>query len=69
MSRSVYDTILSAVSSARRAGLDSADQRMAARVVLLANDTDLSPGIAQLLVDQIYLDICPPDGSAARVLP
>ena len=66
MSRSVYDSIRSAVSAARRVGLDSADQRMAARVVLLANDSELSQDLARLLVEQIYRDIFPSEASAAH---
>lgn len=59
MPRSVIDIITSAVSAARMAGLDSADERVAARAVLLANDASLTPDIARMLVDQHYFDLFP----------
>ncbi|MBI3444436.1 MAG: hypothetical protein HY055_03525 [Magnetospirillum sp.] len=67
MARSVYETIFSAVSAARRAGLDCADQRMAARVVLLANNSELSPDIARTLVDKLYPDIFLSDGRSPQL--
>lgn len=54
MSGSLIDIIGGAIAAARQEGLDSCEQRYAARAVLLARDPSLTPGIARILVDQLY---------------
>lgn len=67
MIRSVHDIITSAVSAARMAGLDSVDERVAARVVLLANDEALTPDTARMLVDQHFSELSRTDGLPTSV--
>lgn len=54
MNGSLIEIIGSAIAAARRVGLDCAEERDAARAVLLARDSSLSPGVARILVDQLY---------------
>ena len=54
MNGSLIGIIGSAIAAARRAGLDCAEERDAARAVLLARDSSLSPGVARILVDELY---------------
>lgn len=54
MSGSLIEIIGSAIVAARRVGLDCAEERDAARAVLLARDSSLTPGVARILVDQLY---------------
>lgn len=54
MSGSLIEIIGSAIVAARRLGLDCAEERDTARAVLLARDASLSPGVARVLVDELY---------------
>jgi hypothetical protein len=54
MNGSLIEIIGSAIAAARRLGLDCAEERDAARAVLMARDSSLSPGVARILVDQLY---------------
>jgi hypothetical protein len=54
MSSSLIDIIAGAIAAARTAGLDAGEARDTARAVLLARDESLSPGVARILVDQLY---------------
>jgi len=54
MNGSLIEIIGSAIAAARRMGLDCAEERDAARAVLLARDSSLTPGVARILVDQLY---------------
>lgn len=54
MNGSLIEIIGSAVAAARRMGLDCTEERDAARAVLLARDSSLSPGVARILVEQLY---------------
>lgn len=54
MNGSLIGIIGSAIAAARRLGLDCAEERDAARAVLLARDSSLTPGVARILVDELY---------------
>ncbi|WP_068436692.1 hypothetical protein [Magnetospirillum sp. XM-1] len=54
MSGSLIEIIGGAIAAARRLGLDCAEERDAARAVLLARDSSLTPGVARILVDELY---------------
>jgi len=54
MNGSLIEIIGSAIAAARRLGLDCAEERDTARAVLLARDSSLTPGVARVLVDQLY---------------
>lgn len=54
MNGSLIEIIGSAIAAARQVGLDYAEERDAARAVLLARDSSLSPGAARILVEQLY---------------
>lgn len=54
MNGSLIEIIGSAIVAARRVGLDCAEERDAARAVLLARDSSLTPGVARILVEQLY---------------
>jgi hypothetical protein len=54
MNGSLIEIIGTAIAAARQVGLDGAEERDAARAVLLARDCSLSPGAARILVDQLY---------------
>lgn len=54
MNGSLIEIIGSAIAAARRLGLDCAEERDAARAVLLARDSSLTPGVARILVDELY---------------
>ncbi|MBI3446880.1 MAG: hypothetical protein HY055_16315 [Magnetospirillum sp.] len=60
MNGSLIEIIGKAIAAARQLGLDCTEERDAARAVLLASDLSLSPGVARVLVDQLYpLVNCP----------
>ncbi|MDO8605028.1 MAG: hypothetical protein Q7R40_00695 [Phaeospirillum sp.] len=54
MNSSLIEIIGSAIAAARQEGLDDDEERHAARAVLLALDPSLTPGIARILVEQLY---------------
>lgn len=54
MSFSLIEIIGSAIAAARQAGLDAVEERDAAHAVLLAYDDSLTPGVARILVEQLY---------------
>lgn len=54
MNGSIIEIITAAIAAARQAGLDSGDERVAARAVLMARDPTLSAGVARLLVDELH---------------
>lgn len=54
MNGSLIEIIGKAIAAARQMGLDCAEERDAAWAVLLASDLSLSPGVARVLVDQLY---------------
>lgn len=54
MHGSLIEIIGGAVAAARRQGLSHAEARDTARAVLLARDHSLSPGVARVLVDELY---------------
>jgi len=54
MNTSLIEIIGKAIAAARLAGLDHGEQRDAALAVLLATDSSLTPGIARVLVEQLY---------------
>ncbi len=54
MNGSLIEIIGGAIAAARRLGLDCAEERDAARAVLMARDSSLTPGVARILVDQLY---------------
>ncbi|RAU23195.1 hypothetical protein CU669_03280 [Paramagnetospirillum kuznetsovii] len=57
MEGSLIAIIGNAITAARLVGLDRLEEREAARAVLLARDPSLTPGIARILVEQLY-DSC-----------
>ena len=60
MNGSLIEIIAKAVAAARLVGLDCTEERDAARAVLLASDLSLSPGVARILVDELFsLAACP----------
>lgn len=54
MNGSLIEIIGKAIAAARQVGLDCTEERDAARAVLLASDLSLSPGVARILVDQLF---------------
>ncbi|OAN52289.1 hypothetical protein A6A04_00925 [Paramagnetospirillum marisnigri] len=54
MNGSLFAIIGNAIAAARQMGLTCAEQQETARAVLLAHDTSLTPGIARVLVEQLY---------------
>lgn len=54
MNGSLIAIIADAIAAARQMGLDDNEERDTARAVLLARDPSLTPGIARILVDQLY---------------
>lgn len=54
MHGSLIEIIGGAVAAARRQGLSHAEARDTARAVLMARDHSLSPGVARVLVNQLY---------------
>jgi hypothetical protein len=55
MNSSLIEIIGNAIAAARHEGLDRDEERYAARAVLLACDPSLTPGVARILVEQLYL--------------
>lgn len=55
MNASLIEIIADAIAAARQAGLSRDEERDTARAVLLARDASLTPGIARVLVDQLYM--------------
>jgi hypothetical protein len=53
-SGSLIAIIGGALAAARQMGLDRSEERDAALAVLLALDGSLTPGIARILVDQLF---------------
>jgi hypothetical protein len=54
MNGSLIEIISGAIAAARRLGLDCSEERDTARAVLMARDSSLTPGVARVLVDQLY---------------
>lgn len=54
MNSSLIEIIGSAIAAARQAGLNYEEARDTAHAVLLARDPSLTPGIARILVEQLY---------------
>ena len=54
MNSSLIEIIGKAIAAARLAGLDQGEQRSTALAVLLATDPSLTPGVARVLVEQLY---------------
>lgn len=54
MDGSLIKIIGDAIVAARQMGLNGAEEREVARAVLLARDLSLSPGVARVLVDELY---------------
>ncbi len=54
MNGSLIEIIGNAIAAARNLGLDCAEERDTARAVLMARDSSLTPGVARILVDQLY---------------